>query len=212
MVNIQEITERHFEEAAQNAYNLLGKLPDALLYHRKEHTTDHVVPSALDIARVEGLTATRRWLVGVMAAFHDAGFTKTYVGHELAGADIATEHMRTSNLGYTEKHIQIARAGIINTNNVGNPPSKEAAILRDADLSILGDRNFIEWNDALRKEALAYKESDIHENARDDDAWAKTQLAFLAQLHRWFTKSAANLFAQQKTLNIKAFKDKYGLT
>ena len=136
------ITERHFEEAASAAaaaaaaYKILDRLPDGLIYHRKEHTEKHVVPpAALNLAKRGKLPESERWLAGIEAAFHDVGFISQYNWNETMGASCAVEHMMYGSGLYTPKQMVIVHSAILNTDMKKDPPTRVAKVLRDADLS-----------------------------------------------------------------------------
>ena len=206
-----QITETHFEEAKQSAYILLNQLDSSVIYHRKEHTTDSVVPAALAIAEEEGFTLEDRLLVGIAAAFHDTGFVRQYNANEPLGAQLAEEYMRRSQHVYTEEQVAHVKDAIENTNMKSPPKTKYARVLRDSDLAILGHPDFVQWNADLMEECKLHLESPMHEASLDVTKWAQSQLGFISQFHDWFTDGARTLYEQQKQQNIAAFKNHYQL-
>lgn len=206
-----QITEAHFDEAKQRAYALLDNLDSSIIYHRKEHTTDSVVPASLAIAEAEGFTLEDKLLVGVAAAFHDTGFVKQYNANEPIGAQLAEEYIRASQHAYSEDHIANVKDAIENTNMKSPPQTKYARVIRDADLAILGHPDFIQWNEDLMKECRLHPDSPMHEASLDIAKWVQSQLGFISQFHHWFTEGAKSLYGQSKQQNISAFKKHYQL-
>lgn len=209
--NEATLTESHFLDAIHSAYILLDKLDDSVIYHRKEHTTDSVVPASLNIANVEGFSLEDKLIVGIAAAFHDTGFIRQYNTNESIGAQFAEEYMQTSQYAYTEKQIQYIKDAIENTNMKNPPQTKYAQVLRDADLAILGHPTFIQWNTDLMEECKLHSESSMHEASLDRAKWARSQLEFISQFHNWFTNGARYLYEEAKQQNIVAFKNHYQL-
>ncbi len=205
-----EITKEHFEDAKSVAYAVLDKLPVSLRYHIKEHTILVVVPAALTIADKEKFSLEAKMLVGIAAAFHDTGFTKQYENNEPVSAQIAENYMKTSRYEYTTEQIKIVVDAIINTNMKNPPQTKYAAVLRDADASLLGSENYLTSRRTLKLELMQHHEARLHKCAIDDDKWNKHSLEFMEQ-HRWFTESAKRLYESKKQKNIKKYKEKYNL-
>lgn len=206
-----QITEAHFDGAKQSAYALLDQLDSSVIYHRKEHTTDSVVPASLAIAEAEGFSLEDRLLVGIAAAFHDTGFARQYNANEPIGAQLAEEYMRTSQHAYTEGQIAHVKDAIENTNMKSPPKTKYARVLRDSDLAILGHSDFVQWNVDLMEECKLHPESPMHEASLEVTKWAQSQLGFISQFHDWFTEGARSLYEQAKQQNIAAFKTHYQL-
>ena len=121
------ITQKHFEEALKVAYSYLDQLDNsAVIYHRKAHTVDCVVPAALEIAQAGGFSLEEILIVGIAAAFHDTGFSKQYNANEPIGAQFAENYMRSSQHSYTEERIQFVTDAIGNT-DMKNPPKTRYA-------------------------------------------------------------------------------------
>lgn len=205
------ITQEHFEDAKKVAYAYLDQLDASVIYHRKEHTTNSVVPAALDIAEAEGFSLEERLLVGIAAAFHDTGFSEQYNANEPIGAKLAEEYMRSSKHGYTEEQIQSLKDAIKNTNMKSPPKTKYAMVLRDADLAILGHPDFVKWNADLMEECKLHSDSPMHESSLDITKWAQSQLGFISKFHGWFTDGAQRLYESAKQENITKFKAHYQL-
>jgi len=210
------ITEAHFEDAKEEACVLLDQLGHSLIYHRKAHTTDSILPAALAIAESEGFSTEDKFLVGIAAAFHDTGFIKQYNANEPIGAEFSENHMRSSRNAYTEEHIRHVKYAIENTDVLISPQSpqtKYARVIRDADLSYFGSPSFdsfFQWNEDLKFEYRIHLESPLHEVSLNDKLWGERALEFISR-HDWFTDGAIKLFEQAKQRNLASLKEYYKL-
>jgi len=209
--NNVKLTQDHLEDAKSAAYAHLDTLDDSVIYHRKEHTTEIVVPAALKIAVADGFSLEDRVLVGIAAAFHDTGFVRQYNANEPIGAQMAEDYMRASSLGYTEEQIASVKDAIENTNMKNPPQTKYAMVLRDADLAVVGHPDFLQWNTDLKEECKKHPDSPMHEASLDDAKWGRLQLGFLSIFHTWFTQGARSLYEAAKQENIGKFKAAYNL-
>lgn len=208
-----QITKEHFEEAKRSAYALLDKLGDSIIYHRKEHTTNSVVPASLAIAEAEGFTSEDKFLVGIAAAFHDTGFVKKYNANEPFGALLAEDYMRVSRHAYSEEQIANVKDAIENTNMKSPPKTKYARVLRDSDLSYIGEDSakFLQWIRDLKEEASLHPESPLHIASRGEKSWGISSYNFITKFHSWFTDGARSLYEQGKKKNIASLKTHYRL-
>jgi len=205
------ISQEHFNDATRVAYGLLNRLDDSIIYHRKEHTTDIVVPAALAIAEAEGFALEEKLLVGIFAAFHDTGFIEQYNANEPIGARLLEEYGRLSDYAFSEEQIQWGKDAIENTNMKNPPQTKYAKVLRDADFAVLGHPDFVQWNTDLKEECKLHPESPMHQASLTDAEWGKSQLGFLLSFHNWFTKGARNLYETTKQQNLAKLKAYYQL-
>ena len=205
------ITSGHLEDAKKIAYDLLDFLDVSLTYHNKEHTTELVFPWSIALAAGEEFSPEERYLTGIAAVFHDTGFPFQYNKNEPLGAEFAEEYMLMVNgFFYDPKHIQTVKEAILNTNMKNPPPTKVAAVLRDADLSYIGGDNFMDRLLALQEESQLHPKSPFHEVSLEDKLWGESSLAFI-EGHRWFTHSARLLFGNTKKRNLRTLKQHYGL-
>ncbi len=118
---------------------LRKELPKEVFYHSPEHTLD-VMSHAIELSRLENLTATESNLVGIAALFHDTGYIFTHSGHELYSCKIA--RIILFSHGYAENDIQQICVLIMATKIPQNPFDKLAMVLCDADLDYLGRDDF----------------------------------------------------------------------
>lgn len=185
---------RNFEQARQYAKNRLEQeLSPKLLYHGIAHTREEVVPAAETLAGMEGIKGKSLNLLRTAAWFHDLGFVEDAVHHELISARIAAEVL--PSFGYRKDDIEVVRWAILATALPQQPRNHLEEILTDADLYVLGSKNFMQRNRDLRRE-LANLDKEF-----TDEQWYTGQLKFV-EGHTYFTASARSLQDSQKLLNI----------
>jgi uncharacterized protein len=182
---------KHAQEYAEK--RLEGELPPGLVYHAITHTRDEVVPAVEILACMEGVKGKSLNMLLTAAWFHDLGFVESAVYHELVSARIAAEVL--PSFGFRKEEVDMIRWAILATALPQYPRTPLEEILVDADLDILGSKNFIQRNTDLRRE--------LANGGRrfTDDQWYSSQLRFLER-HQYFTASARTLRYPQKKKNI----------
>lgn len=160
---------------------LAQQLPSNLHYHGLHHTRDVVNASAW-LAAVEGITDGESLnLLKTAALFHDSGYMYTYLNHEEAGCEIATQCLPAFD--YTPEQIAVI-CGMIRATKVPQKPQTHLEeILCDADLDYLGRAGFESISETLHQELLAW-----HFIQPEED-WGKKQIDFLKQ-HQYWTQTA----------------------
>lgn len=75
--------ENNFNRTKEYALSQLRQgLPAEYTYHNYSHTTDEVLPTARDLARLSGLTRHETRLLEIAAAYHDLGYADNPTEHE----------------------------------------------------------------------------------------------------------------------------------
>jgi uncharacterized protein len=172
-------------------------LSPALLYHSLWHTCDEVAPRAEWLAKVEGLSQEAQVLVGTAAYFHDIGFTRQVKNHEKVSAQVAAEVL--PHFGYTPSQIRLVASIIMATRIPQSARSLLHQVVADADLDVLGRKDFVERNAALQAEVTALGV------AAPDEIWYPNQVRFL-KLHRYFTATARNQRSLGKQENLRTIQ------
>ena len=194
------MTLQIFEKAWQYAESRLEQeLSPKLLYHSVVHTRDEVIPAAQTLAGMEGIQGESLLLLLTAAWFHDIGHIEESANHESISSRIATEVLPA--FGYTQDQVEIVRGAILATKLPQSPSGLLEEILADADLDVLGRKNFMQRNRDLRLE-LAFLGTEF-----TDEQWYSVQLKFLEE-HKYFTASAHALMDTQKQLNISTLRNK----
>lgn len=188
----------NFEQARQYAVNRLEReLSPGLVYHGIAHTREEVVPAVETLAGMEGVQGESLHLLFTATWFHDIGFVRQSMNHELISVQITQDVL--PSCGYTQDQIEMISRAILATALPQSPASLMEQILVDADLDVLGRENFMQRNHDLRRE-LAYLGQEF-----TDEQWYPEQLKFL-EGHKYFTASARLLRDAQKLRNIKQLR------
>ena len=189
----------HKQAIAYAFRRLQSELSPKLTYHNYWHTKEDVVPGCRRIADLMGVEEKERALLTVSAAYHDIGFVKSNQDHELIGAKIASQVL--PGFGFSEREIALVSRMILATRLPQSPQNLLEEILADADLDILGRRDFLARNVWLWQELVnCGHEIDLKQ-------WYKAQLLFLEK-HTYFTSAAKQLRDTGKQKNIAALKEK----
>src|SRR5207237_4671668 len=80
------------------------ELPPYLTYYNAQQTKD-VVQAVEHLCNTESVTAREKKLLLSAALFHDAGFIKTYNGHEEQSCEMAREML--PNFNYSKEDIDV---------------------------------------------------------------------------------------------------------
>jgi uncharacterized protein len=157
---------------------LKDNLPPAYYYHNYQHTL-YVQEKAVQIGRHMHCTEKEIELLSAAALWHDAGYIKSYTGHEAESCLLAQQHLPQFEFNTTD--IETICGMIMATKVPQQPHNKLEEIIADADMEYLGTMN------AAEKAGLLFKELRSLTPALTEAAWNKMQIAFL-QSHHYFTK------------------------
>ena len=183
-------------EASSYVYDLFKeKLPATITYHTYLHTVE-VAKAAAKIGRKSGLGRNENALVTLAAWFHDTGFTETYEHHEETGIRIAQEYLRER--GLSEEQIARVAAYIRATGADQAPQNPGERVIRDADMSHVGSKNYQERSEQLRREWATHRN-----RTYSDEEWAELQLGFLASVS-FHTEYAQKKYRKQWARNLRA--------
>lgn len=141
--NIIEKTEKYVIRLLEE------KLPEQIIYHTIDHTLS-VVRNAEIIGEKEGLNDEELNIVRISAWFHDTGYTIKCKGHEEESVKISTEFLARE--GIDKNDIERVKACIDATAIPQNPSNKLAQVVCDADLMHLGNNEYFELAELMRKE------------------------------------------------------------
>lgn len=187
-----------FKKAKEHILQMLGNhLPRDLSYHGIHHTLD-VYHAVQEIAQEEGIEGEDLSLLKTAALLHDAGFIKTYSGHEQASCLIARDILPGFN--FSDEQIDKICGMIMATKLPQSPKNKLEEILCDADLDYLGRDDFYEIGKTLYTEFLQ------HNIIKDENHWHHLQLQFLKD-HEYFTETCKQKRAKQKAAYIRELED-----
>lgn len=178
-------------------HKLATELDRRLLYHNLAHTID--VCNAVDfLAKLEHVEGIDLSIIQTAALLHDIGMTKTYVGHEEAGIEIARDML--PKFGYPEDIITRVCDIILTTKMPQGAKNHLDQILCDADLDYLGRPDYHVISIRLKYEwdELGIKPTTLKE-------WYLLQIQFLTA-HSYYTVSARNLRQDMKLKHLKEIR------
>ena len=179
---------------------ILGKLerelsPD-LYYHGFHHTID-VLMVAESLCKEENINEYETTLVKTAAIFHDAGYLRNNINHEVIGCNMVQEYLPL--FGYSEEAIEKICEMIMSTKIPQSPKTKLDKIICDADLDYLGRDDFKKIGDTLFEELKVYNYLETREE------WDAMQIVFLEK-HTFFTKSSQNKRRAKKAEHLQQLK------
>ena len=183
-----------FEQAYHFLMPKLEKeLPAYLTYHNSQHTKD-VLQAAEYLCKAENVTKHEKELLLTAALFHDAGFIRTYNGHEEQSCEMARESLPT--FGYSQQDIEAICDLIMATKLFHKPTTLLQKIIRDADLHYLGTSHYVAISNNLYSE---YKHLGL---VKDHREWHKKQITFL-EGHEYLTRPANKKYGPSKKKNLQ---------
>lgn len=191
------VNSKPFVSAILNRLKI--EIPKELTYHNLEHSID-VMKDSLLLAVYEDRNNREIELLGIAAAFHDAGFIIQYHNNEPIAAELASQAMKNDQ-NYSPEEVELVHDMILDTQitiknkrihrNVSHELSR---YLLDADLANLGKESFFQINDKVYRE-----------RPKDMDIFKKESLLLLSQ-HSWLTKAANDLWEKQRIVNLNKYK------
>jgi predicted metal-dependent HD superfamily phosphohydrolase len=188
------MNDESFQRAKDYALSQLKqKLPLELTYHNYSHTTDEVLPAAIELAKLSGLSRHETCLLEIAAVYHDLGYSDNPKEHEQVGAEITGKVL--PEFGFNPQEIRVIQGMILATKLSARPQTLPEKVLVDADLSILGSEDFYKRSIDLRKELAAGGQH------YSDFEWCQVQLKFLER-HSYNTDAAQKIFTATKDKNI----------
>ncbi|WP_442267654.1 Pycsar system effector family protein [Tenacibaculum sp. ZS6-P6] len=183
------------EKAESFVMNTLNeKLDKKLVYHSLSHTL-RVVEKSSELAEEAKLSENDKECLVLAAWFHDTGFTVDPKNHEVESTIIASDFL--SKEGVEEEKIEVIKGAILATKMDVEPVSELEKLLKDADCSHLGSKNYNEFSQLLHKEIELLSDSKI----KDTD-WIKKNIDFLTNGHRFYTDIAVRKWEKQKSKNL----------
>ncbi|MGC4037420.1 MAG: HD domain-containing protein [Chitinophagaceae bacterium] len=172
-----------FSTIKETLLERLTHLDHHLIYHNIGHTLD-VLEQCERIAWCERITNTEDlFLLKVAALYHDAGFLKTYRGHEAVSCRIFLEDAEKFDLNDQQK--EIIQGLIMSTKVPQQPVGILQEIICDADLDYLAREDFYSISDNLRQEFIHFG------IVANDMQWEELQLGFFGN-HHYHTISSRN--------------------
>lgn len=170
------------------------KLNRQFTYHNLAHT-QRVVEKTKELCSLSGLDDFDSTSLLIAAWFHDTGYTEGVEKHEEKSAIIAEAFLRSMN---ASKELIEAVTHLIMATVMGyKPQSMAEKIIRDADCSHVGNKNFSDITELLRKERELTSEKKITEAE-----WLDENINFLTTKHQFYSEAAYSNWSAAKSKNI----------
>lgn len=175
-------------------HELNENLDSKFLYHNIAHTQRVVekTKELIEDAKVEGEEAENL----IMAAwFHDVGYTISMENHEDASIEKAVGFLKEK--GLSEERIQNVSRLIEATKMSVIPKTELEKLLKDADCSHIGGKNYTEYSELLRREWELTQNKVV-----SDSEWIEENINFLTTHHRFYSDTASKKWDKVKGKNL----------
>ena len=182
-------------KAEKFVINLLNeKLNPEFTYHNMAHT-QFVVNKATTLAELAKLDDKQTELLLVAAWFHDTGYTENPKNHEEASILIAEEFLKNEkcsadDIATISSIIMATKMGVV-------PNTLLEKIIKDADCSHVGSKDYSDTSELLRKELELTLNKTLSESE-----WLEENINFLTKKHKFFTCEATSNWEKRKGKNL----------
>lgn len=163
-------------------------------YHNIDHVK-FVVDAVVEIGNEIIQNNEDMEILTIASWFHDIGHFSSKEEHEKISANTAKIYLEL--VEYPQEKIDSVKKCIIATDLAVQPTNILEMIIKDADLSHLGSKNYITYSDNLYEEFLKRKICSI-----DYNNWLKSSIKFFEN-HQFYTTYAKNLYEKQKVINLE---------
>ena len=187
---------KHLVAAAEkHVIHLINeKLDNTFVYHNIVHTQG-VVKSTLELAELSELDDRDKHLLLISAWFHDTGYTESIDNHEDKSVVIAKEFLKNHKVADADVE---AISNLILATKMGHEPQNYLErIIRDADCSHIGSKNFMNITELLRKEWELNSDKVLTE-----EQWLEENINFLSTKHRFYSDAASSNWDKGKGRNL----------
>ncbi|NNF19497.1 MAG: HD domain-containing protein [Flavobacteriaceae bacterium] len=174
---------------------LTDQLDPKFLYHNLRHT-QRVVKNTKEMLDHYDIKGKESDVITLAAWFHDTGYTKGPEEHEESSCEIAREFLEEKDFPKedTDKVCELIRA----TKRIYEPSNLHEEILRDADSSHMGKKNYLEVSELLREELSLLGIADF--NASE---WRDENIKMFRTEHRFYTDYAKENWQERKDKNLR---------
>jgi len=173
---------------------LNNNLDKSFVYHNVAHT-QRVVEKTQELIEGQQIGESDAQELILSAWFHDTGYTKVIDNHEDEGVRIAQEFLK--NHKASEDTIKNVSDLILATKMTHEPKTEAEKIIKDADCSHIGSKNFSDLTELLRKEWELAKERTLTEAE-----WLNENIDFLTNKQQFHTSFALTNWEKQKGKNL----------
>lgn len=184
-------------KAEEYVSDLLQQLDKRYCYHDLDHTL-RVKQAVEELSTAAELEPKEREVLLLAALFHDTGFTEVYQGHEKVSSRIARNFLQEH--AYPDDRLEQVLSCVEVTEMNAVPDNRLEMLMKDADLSNLGQEDYLHYLAKLRCEW-----KDVLQKAHTDAEWYALNYRFLKS-HRYYTPTANSLYGPQFEANQKQLK------
>lgn len=182
-------------EAEKYVTTLLNeKLDPMFVYHNLAHS-QRVAGKSKELSELTSLSDKAKEQLVLAAWFHDTGFTKGSIAHEKESSKIATAFLEKHD--YPQNAIKSVVNLIMATEMDHEPTDLLEKIIRDADSSHIGSKNYDEICELLRKEW----ELDCDKTLSESE-WLHENINWLTTKHRFYSDVASSKWDERKGKNL----------
>jgi HD superfamily phosphodiesterase len=183
------------EQSEDFVSNLLkDKLSNLYSYHNFNHTLT-VVNAVKELCKKEDVKGDDKEVLLVAAWFHDTGYIVGYENHEAESVKIATTFLKEKE--QTNEFISVVSSLIMATVKEYIPKTHLEKIIKDADFAHLVGTEYETTCELLRIELKNTWNLDF-----SNTEWAKENLNFLMNKHRFYTDHALKKWQPLKEKNL----------
>ncbi|TDQ33247.1 Pycsar system effector family protein [Zeaxanthinibacter enoshimensis] len=174
---------------------LTDQLDPKFLYHNLRHT-QRVVKNTKEMLDHYDIKGKENDVITLAAWFHDTGYVKGPEEHEESSCEIAREFLEKKNFPKedTDKVCELIRA----TKRIYEPSNLHEEILRDADSSHIGKKNYLEVSELLREELSLLGIADFNSSE-----WRDENIKMFRTEHRFYTDYAKENWQERKDKNLR---------
>jgi predicted metal-dependent HD superfamily phosphohydrolase len=173
---------------------LNNNLNKSFVYHNIAHT-QRVVEKTQELIEGHQIGESDAQELLLSAWFHDTGLTKVIDNHEDEGVKIAEEFLKKQKA--SANTIKNVSSLILATKITHEPKTEAEKIIRDADCSHIGSKNFSDLTELLRKEWELTKKRTLTEAE-----WINENIEFLTNKQQFHTSFALTNWEKQKGKNL----------
>ncbi|MBS7254466.1 Pycsar system effector family protein [Flavobacterium branchiicola] len=189
------------EQSEDFVSNLLkDKLSNLYSYHNFNHTLT-VVTAVKELCKKEDVDDDDKEVLLIAAWFHDTGYINGYENHEERSAKIAADFLKEK--GKSEEFIAKVSSLILATIKEYTPKNHLEKIIKDADYAHIMGAEYVTTCELLRMEL---KNTGIISFSNEE--WAKENMNFLMNKHRFYTDYALRKWQPLKEKNLLLIQKK----
>ncbi len=173
---------------------LNNNLDKSFVYHNVAHT-QRVVEKTQELIESMKIAEQEAEQLLLAAWFHDTGYIKSIDDHENEGINIATAFLKERKVS---QEVILKVNELISATKMEHLPQNDLErIIRDADCSHIGSKNFSDLSELLRNEWELTKDRTLSESK-----WIDENITFLTEKHQFYTNYALTNWGKSKGKNL----------